>query len=42
MKMEAKCLNCGAIFEFEGEIVPESVRCFCNGAKFEVKRMVEA
>ncbi len=40
--MEAKCLNCGAIFEFEGEVVPESVRCFCNGAKFEVKRMVEA
>ncbi len=39
--MEAKCLNCGAIFELEGEIVPEGIKCFCNGIKFEVKRLAE-
>ena len=40
--MEAKCLNCGAVFELEGDVVPEGVRCFCNGANFKVERQVEA
>ncbi len=39
---EAKCSDCGAIFELSGDNIPTGMKCFCNSVKFEIIEMVMA
>jgi len=37
---EAKCTKCDALFELQGETIPEHMECVCNSTEFEI--LVEA
>jgi len=34
--MEAQCTKCEALFEVNGEKVPDTMVCICNGTDFKV------
>lgn len=38
---EAKCSDCGAIFELSGENIPAGMKCFCNSVKFELMELIK-
>ncbi len=39
---EAKCSDCGAIFELSGDVIPIGMKCFCNSVKFEIVEIITA
>ena len=39
---EAKCSDCGVLFELSGENIPKGMKCFCNSIKFEIIDVVMA
>ena len=40
--MEAQCTQCKALFELNGETVPNTMICVCNGTDFKVLTPIEA